>query len=78
MNGHAEIAPYVDTFEEVDSAFKLAVEEGATPVMELIMETWGQRTCYLVDPEGNVMEIGSWNKPYDKKGCIRIVHETAP
>ena len=67
LNGHFELALYVDTFEEVDLAFKRAVENGATAVMEPELEPWGQRTCYIADPEGNLIEIGSWNKPYEKK-----------
>ena len=67
LNGHFEIALYVDTFEEVDAAFKKAVENGATPVLEPELEPWGQRTCYIADPEGNLIEIGSWNKPYEEK-----------
>ena len=67
LNGHFELALYVDTFEEVDSAFKRAVESGATAVMEPKLEPWGQRTCYISDPEGNLIEIGSWNKPYESK-----------
>ena len=31
LNGHSEIALYVDTFDEVDAAFKNAVENGAAP-----------------------------------------------
>lgn len=34
LNGHSEIALYVDTFEEVDEAYKKAVENGATSVLE--------------------------------------------
>ena len=67
LNGHSEMALYVDTFEEVDSAFEKAVKNGATPVLEPELEHWGQRTCYIADPEGNLIEIGSWNKPYEKK-----------
>ena len=67
LNGHSELALYVDTFEEVDLAFRRAVENGATAVMEPEFEPWGQRTCYIADPEGNLIEIGSWNKPYEKK-----------
>lgn len=67
LNGHAEIALYVDTFEEVDASFKQAVEKGAVPVLEPETEPWGQRTCYIGDPEGNLIEIGSWNKPYEQK-----------
>ena len=57
----------VDTFEDVDEAYKKAVENGATSVLEPELEPWGQRTCYIADPEGNMIEIGSWNKPYEEK-----------
>lgn len=67
LNGHFEIALYVDTFDEVDATFKMAVEKGATPILAPELEPWGQRTCYIADPEGNLIEIGSWNKPYEEK-----------
>ena len=67
VNGHFEIALYVDTFQEVDAAFDHAVEKGATPILAPTTEPWGQRTCYIADPEGNLIEIGSWNKAYEQK-----------
>ncbi len=67
LNGHSEIALYVDTFEEVDLAYKNAISKGAVPVLEPTTEPWGQRTCYIADPEGNLIEIGSWNKPFEIK-----------
>ena len=67
LNGHFELALYVDTFAEVDAAFKKAVDNGAVPVMEPKLEPWGQRTCYIADLEGNLIEIGSWDKPYEEK-----------
>ena len=66
FNGHFEIALYVDTFEEVDIAFNQAVEKGAVPILEPTTEPWGQRTCYIADPERNLIEIGSFNKPFRK------------
>lgn len=66
LNGHAEIALYVDTFEEVDAEFEKAVAKGADPVLEPTTEPWGQRTCYIADPEGNLIEIGSFNRPFDR------------
>ena len=66
LNGHFEIALYVDTFEEVDAEFRKAVEKGAVPVMEPTTEPWGQRTCYIADPEGNLIEIGSFDKPFER------------
>ena len=67
LNGHSEIALYVDTFDEVDEAFKRIVENGGKAVLEPTTEPWGQRTCYIADPEGNLIEIGSWDKPYEIK-----------
>ena len=67
LNGHCEIALYVDTFEEVDASFRRVVDNGAVPVMEPTTEPWGQRTCYIADPEGNLIEIGSWDRPYEQK-----------
>lgn len=64
LNGHFEIALYVDSFEEVDSEYAKAVEKGAQSVLEPTLEPWGQRTCYIADPEGNLIEIGSFNKPF--------------
>ena len=66
LNGHSEIALYVDTFEEVDIEYKKAVEKGAVSVLEPTTEPWGQRTCYIADPEGNLIEIGSFNKPFER------------
>ena len=66
LNGHSEIALYVDTFDEVDSAFRDTVSKGATPVLEPTTEPWGQRTCYIADPEGNLIEIGSFGRPFER------------
>ncbi|SCZ81117.1 VOC family protein [Acidaminobacter hydrogenoformans] len=62
INGHFEIALSVENYEAVDLAFKEVVSKGAIPVLEPVTEPWGQRTCYISDPEGNLIEIGSFNK----------------
>jgi len=67
FNGHFEIALYVDTFEEVDKAYNDAILKGAVSVLQPENEPWGQRTCYIADPEGNLIEIGSFNRPYENK-----------
>ena len=64
LNGHTEIALYVDSFEEVDAEYLKAISKGAVAVLEPVTEPWGQRTCYIADPEGNLIEIGSFNKPF--------------
>ena len=55
------------TFAEVDEQYKNAIQNGAVSLLEPTTEPWGQRTCFLADPEGNIIEIGSWNKPYEEK-----------
>ncbi len=67
LNGHFEIALYVDTYEEVDKAYNDAVAKGAASVLPPEDEPWGQRTCYIADPEGNLVEIGSFNRPFESK-----------
>ncbi len=62
VNGHFEIALGVENYAAVDEAFKNVVAAGGKPVMEPTTEPWGQRTCYVSDPEGNLIEIGSFNK----------------
>jgi len=66
LNGHSEIALYVDTFEEVDIEYENAIRKGAVSVLAPETESWGQRTCYIADPEGNLIEIGSFNRPFGR------------
>lgn len=67
LNGHFEIALYVDTFEEVDKEYERIIAQGGRSVLEPTTEPWGQRTCYIADPEGNLIEIGSFNRPFDSR-----------
>lgn len=66
LNGHYEIALYVDTFEEVDEAYNKVLQAGGKSVLVPTTEPWGQRTCYVADPENNLIEIGSFNKPFNR------------
>lgn len=66
LNGHSEIALYVDTFDEVDEKYREVISKGAVSVLEPTTEPWGQRTCYISDPEGNLIEIGSFNRPFER------------
>lgn len=62
INGHYEIALSVKNYDEVDKTFAQLISKGAVLISEPITEPWGQRTCYISDPEGNLIEIGSFNK----------------
>ncbi|MDQ2088005.1 VOC family protein [Herbivorax sp. ANBcel31] len=52
INGHYEIALSVENYEAVDLVFEKVVSKGAIPVLNPTTEPWGQRTCYVSDPEG--------------------------
>ena len=62
VNGHFEIALGVANYAEVDKAYAKVTAAGAKSVMPPTTEPWGQRTCYIADPEGNLVEIGSFIK----------------
>lgn len=60
INGTMEISFDMPTFSNVDKEYNRAVSKGAKPIMEPTTEPWGQRTCYIADPEGNLIEISSF------------------
>jgi len=60
LNGRFEIALGVENFAAVDAAYRRVVQDGATSILEPTTTPWGQRTCYIADPEGNLIEIGSF------------------
>lgn len=62
LNGHSEIALSVENYEAVDETYNEVMKKGAISVLEPTTEPWGQRTCYIADPEGNLIEIGSFTK----------------
>ena len=62
INGHYEIALGVENYAAVDEAYARVTGIGAESVMEPTTEPWGQRTCYIADPEGNLIEIGSFSR----------------
>lgn len=62
LNGTVEIAFDLPRFKDVDIEYKRLVEAGAKAVYPPKTESWGMRSSYIADPEGNLLEIGSWNK----------------
>ena len=62
LNGTFALAIDLPRFEDVDPEFERVVEAGANPVMEPRDVPWGQRSSMVADPEGNLIEIASWNK----------------
>lgn len=62
LNGTMELAIDLPRFEDVDIEYERLVKAGAKPVYAPKTEMWGMRSSYVADPEGNLLEIGSWNK----------------
>ena len=60
LNGTMELAFDVPTFADVDKEYRNALDNGAKSVFPPTTEPWGQRTCYVADPDGNLIEIGSF------------------
>lgn len=59
-NGTMELSFDVPTYADVDREYASAIEKGAEAVFPPTTEPWGQRTCYVADPEGNLIEISSF------------------
>jgi len=66
LNGTFELAIDVPTYLEVDEEFARVVKAGAKEVDPPRDEPWGMRSSMVTDPEGNLIEIGSWNKGPEK------------
>lgn len=62
FNGTMELSFDVPTFADVDREYLQAIANGATSVLPPTTEPWGQRTCYVADPDGNLIEISSFIK----------------
>lgn len=62
INGTMELSFDVPTFADVNIEYSRAVNMGAKSVMQPTTEPWGQRTCYIADPEGNLIEISSFKE----------------
>ena len=62
VNGTLELAIDLPHFEDVEGEYGRALSLGAKPVYAPRLEPWGMRSSMVADPEGNLIEIGSWNK----------------
>jgi len=55
--GHYEIVLAADSPAAVDETFQKAISLGAKSVLPPSLMEWGERSCYVADPEGNIIEI---------------------
>jgi lactoylglutathione lyase len=62
LNGTFELAIDLPCPDDVDKEYKRIVDSGARPVYPPREEPWGMYSSMIMDPEGNLIEIGSWKK----------------
>ena len=62
LNGTMEIAFNLNNYDDVDKEYNRLMNLGVKSVFPPTTMSWGQRTCYVSDPEGNLLEIGSFGK----------------
>jgi len=62
LNGTFELAIDLPRFADVDREFARIVAAGGRPVYAPRDEPWGMRSSMVADPDGNLIEIGSWNR----------------
>ena len=62
LNGTFEIAIDLPVHADVDREFARLVNAGAQPVYAPRLEPWGMYSSMIADTEGNLVEVGSWNK----------------
>ncbi len=62
LNGTFELAIDLPRREDVDGKYARVVGAGGQPVYAPRDEPWGMRSSMIADPEGNLIEIGSWNR----------------
>ena len=62
LNGTFELAIDLPTSIDVDREYDRTVKAGARPGYAPRDAPWGMRSSMIADPEGNIIEIGSWNR----------------
>lgn len=61
LNGTFELALDFPTSADADREYERIVSSGAKPIYAPRDEPWGMHSSMVADPEGNIIEIGSWN-----------------
>jgi catechol 2,3-dioxygenase-like lactoylglutathione lyase family enzyme len=62
LNGTFELAIDLPASADVDREFERIVQAGGRTIYAPRLEPWGMYSSMIADPEGNLIEIGSWNR----------------
>jgi len=68
LNGTFEMAIELPISADVDREFERLIQGGARPIYAPRDEPWGMRSSMIADPEGNLIEVGSWNRGANPSG----------
>lgn len=68
VNGTFELSIDLPTSADADREYERAVRAGARPIYAPRDEPWGMHSSMVADPEGNLIEIGSWNHATEGAG----------
>lgn len=61
VNGTFEIAFDFPTSAALDAEYARVTAAGAKALYPPRDEPWGMHSCYILDPDGNLIELTSWN-----------------
>ena len=67
LNGTFELAIDLPASADVDREFERIIQAGGKSVYSPRHEPWGMYSSMITDPEGNIIEIGSWNRGSESK-----------
>ncbi len=62
LNGTFELAIDLPASADVDREFARVIQAGGRAIYAPRTEPWGMYSSMICDPEGNLIEIGSWNR----------------
>jgi len=62
LNGTFELAIDLPTSADADREYGRVVKSGGRSIYAPRDEPWGMHSSMIADPEGNIIEIGSWNR----------------
>ncbi len=68
LNGTFELAIDLPTSADADREFERVVNAGGKAIYAPRDEPWGMHSSMVADPEGNIIEIGSWNRGAKSEG----------
>ena len=62
LNGTFELAIDLPTSADADRMYVRSSRQACSRSTRPVNEPWGMHSSMIVDPEGNLIEIGSWNR----------------